>query len=248
MYVEEPWLNSVIGKSLYYPAAGDDMQEAISVFSGYVSKFYFCDLRYPRDIQGRLTGCSYLPASFCYRPLSLLRRGDIRAELAYRYDESNRRYRWLEPSSVACTYSGPEGCQVCITYRRGFGEMGLSELTAPELGVFMHRGDSAGEGGSGVCYLANKKRRFQPLSMLFDVIASRAGDSLIIVSDGSNTAVSELGRYSRSNMSGATIYDQIRESSFEKYGFLWRCIGWMQPRYGPTLVWGLRRLSPPTSE
>lgn len=246
MYVEEAWLNSVIGKSLYYPAAGDDMQEAISVFFGYVSKFYFSDLRYPRGIDDRLTGCSDLPASLCYRHLSLIRRGNIRADLEYRYDEFNRRYRWLEPSSLTCTYSGPEGCQVRIIYRRGFGQMGLSELTAPELGVFMHRGDSTGEGGSGVSYLANKKRRFQPLSMLFDLIASRAGDSLIIVSDGSNTTVSELGRYSRSNMSGATIYDQIKESTFEEYGFRWRCIGWMQPRYGPTLVWGLSRMSPPT--
>lgn len=247
MYVEEPWLNSVIGKSLYYPAAGDDMQEAISVFSGYVSKFYFCDLRYPQGVEDRLMGCSYLPASFCYRPSSLIRRGDIRAELAYRYDESNRRYRWLEPSSVVCTYLGPSGCQVRIIYRRGFGEMGLSELTAQELGVFMHRGDSAGEGGSGVTYLANKKRRFQALSMLFDLIASRAGASMIIVSDGSNTDISELRRYSSGNKCGSEIYDQIKESTFEKYGFLWRCIGWMQPRYGPTLVWGLNRESPPTS-
>lgn len=246
MYVEKAWLTSVTGKSLYYPAAGDDMQEAISVFYGYVSKFYFCDLMYPRGIDSRLTGCSDLPTNLCNTPLSLIRRGNIRADLEYGYDKSNRRYRWLEPSSVACTYSGPEGFQVYIIYRRGFGQMGLSELTAPELGVFMHRGDSAGEGGSGVSYLANKKRRFQPLSMLFDLIASRAGDSMIIVSDGSGTDVSELQKYSSSNRCGSEIYDQIKESTFEEYDFLWRCIGWMQPRYGPTLVWGLSRKSLPT--
>ena len=244
MYIEKFWLNSVNGKSLYYPAAGDDMREAISVFSGHVSKFYFCDLKYPIEIESRLTRCFDLPARFSYTPSSLIWKGNIRAELEDRYDESNRRYRWLDPSSVTCTYSEKEGRQIRITYRRGFGQMGLSALTAPELGVFMHRGDSAGEGGSGVWYLSNKKKRFQPLSTLFDLIVSRAGNSLVIVSDGSNAAVTELRRYSRSNMHGSEIYKQIRGTTFERYGFVWRCIGWMQPRYGPTLVWGLRRNSP----
>jgi len=239
MYIEETWLSSIKGKSLYYPAAGNDMQEVISVFNGYVSNFYFCDLSYPRGIEGRLTGCTDFPASLGFRASSLIRRGDIRAVLEYRYDESNRRYRWLEPSSLTCTYSGPGGSQVRITYRRGFGQMGLSELAAPELGVFVHRGDSSGEAGSGVCYLANKEYRFGPISRLFDLIGSKAGDYLMVVSDGSNTDITELCRYHGSALDGSEVYEQIRGTTFERYGYLWRCIGWMQRRYGPTLVWGL---------
>jgi hypothetical protein len=241
MYIEEAWLNSIHGKSLYYPSAGVDMLEAFATFNKQVSKFYFCDLKYPQATMSRLVDSLNFPVRFGYTLVSSTQQGDIYAKLTYRFDEFKRRYRWLEPSSVTFTYEGTEGRQVHIIYRRGFGEMGLSELTAPELGVFMHRGDSAGEGGSGVRYLANKKKRFDPLSRLFDVIASRTNGTFIVVSDGSNTAFRELIRHKSVSRSGSEIYQQIRSTPFERCGFFWHCIGWMQPRYGPTLVWGLSK-------
>ena len=51
----------------------------------------------------------------------------------------------------------------------------------------MHRGDSPGEGGSNAYFLANRKRRHEPLSCLFNKLTEKLTDRSLIISAGSNT-------------------------------------------------------------
>jgi len=56
--------------------------------------------------------------------------------------------------------------EISIIRRRGFGQYALNEFPDDSLSIFCHRGDSSGEGGSGVRYLDNIKIKHPPLSML----------------------------------------------------------------------------------
>ena len=101
--------------------------------------------------------------------------------------------------------------EVCL--RRGFGQYALHEVTDGTLGMFMHRGDSGGEGGSGVCYLANQRMSHAPISDLFDVIKRKLTMPGLIASDGSNSAIRELN-------SAASEGNDIE--SFVSHGLLWQ--------------------------
>lgn len=243
MFIEEEWLNFLEGKTLYYPAAGDDYFDAFNLFKEKISKFTFCDLHYPRG----LTLKPMLSPNDGYQLISSERSGKPYSQITYRVDRSCGEYRWLHPSKLTETYIDPNGKLLTTIRRRGFGEYGLSELNVGELGVFMHRGDSPGEGGSNLWFLANKTRNHPPCSMLFNVIASKVLDKLVIVSDGSNSRIPQLTQYQRYQfkyyrLDGSTLYEQRSTLTFSKYGFEWKCIGWMTRRYGPTLIWGLERL------
>jgi hypothetical protein len=241
MFIEEEWLNFIEGKTLYYPAAGNDYFDALNLFKEKISTFSFCDLHYPRGLALK----PLLSTSDGYQLVASDRSGKPYAQITHR-KEYSRQYRWLPPSKLTEIYIGPDEKLTTIIRRRGFGEFGLAELNVGELGVFMHRGDSTGEGGSNLWFLANRTRDYPPCSMLFDVIASKVLDKVVIVSDGSNTRIPQLKEYQRyqfkyRKLTGSTLYEQRNDLTFAKYGFEWKCIGWMTRRYGPTLIWGLER-------
>ena len=79
--------------------------------------------------------------------------------------------------------------------------------------------------------------------MLFDKLAQKLRNTALIVSDGSNTDIAELKVVSRSETPGLDAFAAATERSFTKWGFDWRCVGYLNPRYGPTLVWETRRRS-----
>jgi hypothetical protein len=119
------------------------------------------------------------------------------------------------------------------------------------LGVFMHRGDSQGEGGSNVWFLANRRRDHEPVSNLWDKISIRLADQSIVVTDGSNCRIRQIRalkrrlREIRRSSGRATIsvdaYNEAKGLQFIYGPFEWKVIGYLKPRYGPTLVWGLTR-------
>ena len=237
MYIEPDWLELSNGKSFFYPAAGSDFSDAIDMFHEYVPSFLFCDTRYSRGLN--LPAIQINAAS--YKLVRSEKLGNVHAELQSKRDERGKSYRSLEPSKLIETYRRNDGREICIVRRRGYGQMGIMEFQEHEIGVFMHRGDSAGEGGSKVRFLANKKQRFLPSSNLFDKLAPKFAEHPIIISDGSNSDISVLAKYHRVEIAGDAIYKEIANQEFQQYGFTWRCIGWLTPRYGPTLIWGLRR-------
>jgi hypothetical protein len=237
MYIETEWLESVRKKSFYYPAAGFDFSDPISLLKDHVSEFVFCDIHYKnglilKPVMSEAEGYKLIESNFS---------GDRFATLQLRHDSYGKSYRFLEPSKLIETYLY-SGRQISVTRRRGFGQFGIAEFKDGEMGVFMHRGDSLGEGGSGMHFLANRKTRYEPLTNLFDQLARKFSNRAIVISDGSNSLIPDLMEHHRVSDDGKKIYEKLAESSFLSFKYRWQCVGWLTPRYGPTLVWGIERV------
>ncbi|MCW2275302.1 hypothetical protein GJ654_12495 [Rhodoblastus acidophilus] len=237
-YIEPEWLDAVRGKLFYYPAAYEDWAEPLAVFQDYISTFWFCDIHYERGLRlGSVFGSD--PS---YRLVDSEITGAPLAELSQRVAADGRHYRFLEPSKLWCTYERGDGRQIVVVRRRGFGQMTLTkEFDKGALGVFMHRGDSTGEGGSNVFFLSNSKTVYEPCGNLFKKISYLLSDQALIISDGSNTSIEVLKQFFNRTTSGRDAFLHHLGKQFSFGGFLWRCVGWLKPKGGPTLVWGLTR-------
>ena len=78
--------------------------------------------------------------------------------------------------------------------------------------MFLHRGDSGGEGGSNTHFLANRRMSHEPLSKLMDVVKRKLAVPALIASDGSNTNIRQLVDAARGD-------DAIQ--SFNQHGLSW---------------------------
>jgi hypothetical protein len=235
-YVSPDWLEATRGSMLFYPAAGSDYAEALAIFQDYVDTFWFCDIAYPGDVM--------FPANL--RLVARRQSGYPMAVIESRIDKDKRPYNFLEPSKLVETYERADGRQLAVIWRKGFGQIALSkEFNDRSLGVFMHRGDSPGEGGSNVYFLANKKARYEPCSNLFDKLARRLKDKALIISDGSNSSIRRrrLRRFHNKPVEGREAFSYHQGRTFSFGGFDWTCVGWLSKKNGPTLVWGLTRRS-----
>lgn len=222
----------------FYPAAGSDYADPLEALNGYLNTFLFCDVNYPRRLSMGLIFKDKNSHLFVRRERS----GMPNAMMEKRRDSRNREYWFLEPSSLLDVYEQSGDKPLHIIRRRGFGQMALTKEFAPRsIGVFMHRGDSRGEGGSAMFFLSNKIRRFEPIGNLFDKLSARLADKALVITDGSNTSISNLSKFHRQDVKGSVAYEYHRGKDFVFGDFHWSCVGWLSNRYGPTLVWGLRR-------
>ncbi|MCX4194168.1 hypothetical protein OMR07_00340 [Methylobacterium organophilum] len=223
------------GGSLFYPCSGGDWDKLVNAFSPAVETFWFCDPTYNRNCAVPVHG---------FRLVDTVVHGDPAATMRW-VTGGGRTYRDVPP----CIWSSrmvseEDGRAVTVNRRRGFGEYALArEFPDRAISVFVHRGDTlaGGEASSGSCFLGRRRKRHEPLSMLFDKLAQKLRDTALIVSDGSNTDIAELKGFSRSETPGLDAFAAATERSFTKWGFDWRCVGYLNPRYGPTLVWETRR-------
>jgi hypothetical protein len=239
-FVEPSWLNAVKGTRFYYPAAYLDHMEALEVFQDVVDEFWFADSHYPADLRIEPA----LGKESIFRLLEVERNGAINARQEQRQDLLGHSFNYLEPSRLIERYEREDGRKITVVRRRGYGQIGLmEEFAEKELGVFMHRGDSNNDGGSGVWFLSNRKARYQPCGLLFDKLATRLADESLIVSDGSNCAIKEVKKFYFKNVTAEHAYNHFQGCNFDFGGFHWRCVGWLGERYGPTLVWGLMRIT-----
>jgi hypothetical protein len=237
--IREVWLKVVQNSSLFYPAAGSDYSEPLAVFQNHIDSFLFCDINY----QSGLNLPPALLAKDNFRIFQQEKSGATTAAMERRKSENGRCYNFLQPSKLVETYERSDGRRLVVIRRRGFGQIALSqEFEDRSLWVFMHRGDSRGDGGSNVYFLANKKKDYEPCSNLFEKLACRLKDKALIISDGSNS-IRRLGRFHNDPTTdgrGAFLEYQKR-GGFDYGGFRWTCVGWLSRGYGPTLVWGLTR-------
>jgi hypothetical protein len=237
-YIVQDWLEVVRNSTFFYPAAGSDYSEPLAIFQDHIDTFWFCDIAYPSGL--------HLPSVFLSRnDFRIVRRqtsGATSARMECREAESGRRYHFLQPSKLIETYERSDGRQLIVIRRRGFGQIALSqEFNDRSLGVFMHRGDSPGESGSNVYFLANKKTDDEPCGNLFDKLSRRLKDRALIISDGSNSSIRQLRRFHNDPKAGSEAFSYHQGRRFAFGGFLWTCVGWLSRKYGPTLVWGLIR-------
>lgn len=239
-FIDPGWLRSIRGGVFYYPAAGNDLEEPIAVLHDYIDTFWFCDIQRPSLKTDMLT-----KSPWEYRLLDRQTIGPLDAKIEFRRDDSGATYHHLEPSIISDTYKRNNDRQIRVFRRRGFGQIALAKEFSPRsISVFMHRGDSPGESGSNVYFLANKRATYPPCGNLFSALAERLADRSIIISDGSNSHFSWLRRFHRkSGISGEAAYTYHAGRPCQQFGgFNWACVGWLSQKYGPTLVWGLERL------
>lgn len=237
-FIEPDWLECVRGTIFYYPAAGGDTAEPIQVLCPSVQNFWFCDKNYKANLQ---LPCA-LDKNSGFRIVRSIQNGAVGARFERKIDNKGRSYNYLEPSRLVEDYQ-KNHITLTVTRRRGFGQIALtSEFDDNTIGVFMHRGDSIGEGGSGGFYLSNRKSTYKPCGHLFEKLESKLKDQSMIITDGSNSNIEWLNRFHFKDTSGKDAYLHHSNKSYRYGCFNWKCIGWLQMRYGPTLVWGLTKI------
>jgi hypothetical protein len=237
-YIAPDWLEITGNSNFFYPSAGCDFHEALAIFRDHVAEFWFCDIAYPSGLNLQPVFVSDTD----FRLVRTERSGAPAARMEQRIAENGLSYRFLQPSKVSEIYERMDGRRLMVVRRRGFAQIGLSqEFAAGSIGVFMHRGDSPGECGSNVYYLANKKSNYEPCGSLFAKLGTRLRDRALIISDGSNTSIGFLRRFHSSTTTCRDAFSFYQGRVFERGGFTWACVGWLGRRYGPTLVWGVTR-------
>jgi hypothetical protein len=105
----------------------------------------------------------------------------------------------------------------------------------------VHRGDSVGESGSNVFFLGNRKCDHEPLSNLFNKLACKLSDHALVITDGSNARPKFLRKFHNTETLGFGAFSELRKQHFSYGNFDWICVGYVEQRYGPTLVWDLTR-------
>lgn len=191
-----------------YPCAGMDIPDVIHTLGHLFDTFLFVDIRY--DF-GR---ADIPPLSGWEEVLGTRRLLGKPADHVSCVQSGVRRFRYVEPAWLRADYRNFQtGRIIEIILRRGFGQYALQELVDGTLGMFLHRGDSSAEGGSGVFYLANRRMSHTPLSMLFDTIKRKLTNPALIASDGSNTKIRELSLAGGGDNS---------ITNFTRFGLLWQ--------------------------
>lgn len=229
-YVDPDWLGAVRGGLFYYPASGGDLKEPIKCFSGHLNAFHFCDIGY-LELDRLRTPLKTPPTQISYS-------GPLKASLERRFG-----YRHIEPGKRVETYQRQGEEPLIVVRRRGFGQMGLAEFPERSISVFMHRGDSQGEGGSNIWFFSDRDSRYPPLARLFSTLQSRLLDRALVVTDGSNTSKAFLKRFNfGSGVSGEQAYLAHRGQTYIHGRLSWESVGWLSDRYGPTIVWGVTKI------
>jgi hypothetical protein len=230
-FIDPEWLEAVEGTTFFYPAAGADTQDFISLLAPAVGRFIFNDLNYSTLTDGRV------PVLEGWRLVS--RGGDNLAarddRLQPRHGEDGE-YRDLSPSVLKEVYAR-EGQEIRVERRGGFGPYALREQGPGSIGVFAQRRDSMGEGGSNLWFLANRPRRHDSLSNLWDQLRPRLAPKTLVISDGSLTRFGFLaaGRGGEPR----SCYEMRRSAGpVIAHGCTWTCVGFM-PGSRVALVWGV---------
>jgi hypothetical protein len=174
------------GKIFMYPCAGSDIAEPVQVFGAYFDTFLFVDLKYNAS-------CAAPEIPGWYMVEGSQRRFGSSNSAIRHCSVGRSRFRVVDPEWFFADYINEATCRkIVIVRRRGFGQYALHELRDGSLSMFMHRGDSFGEGGSKVFYLANRRTSHAPLSNLMNVLKRKLAYPALIASDGSNTTIRQI--------------------------------------------------------
>lgn len=171
--------------------SGMDIPDFVQAFGPRFDTFLFVDLKYDfsRLVLPQIDG-------WIEQPSTKRVEGKLSDQVRI-VEVGESRYREIEPAWMRVNYTNKEtGKVIELCFRRGFGQYALHELEDGSLSMFVHRGDSRGEGGSNTFFLANRRASHQPLSRLFDVIKTKLAPESWIVSDGSNSGIAQLSRAS----------------------------------------------------
>jgi hypothetical protein len=252
------------GKALFYPCSGMDYWEPLALFAPWVQDFYFVDKAYfcpgDQDMRERPMGQSVyrLNPRLLEHPDYQIREvrisGDGESHTDYRPDYSEERIdpltdsRWIVPPVLRTEiYTHlPSGREIRVHFWRNDGVTALLSLaTTIDLGVFFYRGDSMGEGGSGVMWM-----QLRLISLVLFLLA----DQGLVVTDGSQHhgmgwaqdrgiaygyqdfwRDQSWSRHREGFQAGGPT--QVGHTFEDETGRVLRCVGEAGSGYGRTLAW-----------
>jgi hypothetical protein len=223
-FVQPHVLDSLRGAALFYPSAGEDWYEPLMAFAPAIAEFWFVDVGYftlrPADVVRPLVQDS---AVLDFQGFALV--GPALARPERRLDPSGQSYPFIEPCTRTEIYvHRSTNTPIRVHRRRGFGQRSISLV--PDIGVFFHRGDSPGEGGSNVYWLS--KRWFPTLSR-------HLRDGGLVATSGCLAHVRQLRQMRRRYSSPQRAFEE--GARFDKWDRRWTCVGWVGDQGTP--VWQL---------
>jgi hypothetical protein len=222
-YIDPDALNPLVGASLMYHGSGGDWKEPLEFFAPTITDFWFVDVGYfqrgsaenTRPLASKTTLFEFLGRELLGPSVSTQEQRQC----------NGIPYPHIEPCLLVERYVHiASGVEVTVRRRRGYGERTLPFID--RLGIFVHRGDSPGESGSGVRWLSRRR---------IDSLLSHLLRGGLVVTDGSLSDAREIRKLEGSSLSPEEAFRAAR--AFEKWGYAWQPVGWMAPRSGPTLIW-----------
>jgi hypothetical protein len=266
LYLATGVLDHVAGGTLFYPCSGADWAVPVALFAPLVSDFWFVDRGYfiPGHEDTREYRLDHPPAEspplLLDQPDYVLRHRSIdRPWLLPGYCSDGPHCRsdwpdldaWRRPAASDAARDRaapliltehyqhePSGRNIRLHRCRGDARAYFEgEPRLASLSVFFYRGDSAGEGGSGIRWLSPR---------LESAVLRRLKPGGLFVSDGSDGAmcpdespsIFRRGLRTRINPARdiARVVGAIKPIQTEQ-GVRLRCVGYAGERYGSTLVW-----------
>jgi hypothetical protein len=211
-FLDETACSSLRARSLFYPSAGQDTRVPVATFWPWIRDFWFVDINCDLTRPFRKSDRE----SDQHEILSgtTLRTGEP-FEVSVRHE----RYRWSRPHGDITIHR----CR-----GRGYDVFRTVFSSAHPISVFFHRGDSPGNGGSNFYWLGKKR--------LPDVLHRLEPDGLV-VSDGSNA----MRPFRWGSESDVEVTPDRRPAPFRAAGRRFICVGCLDRRYGPTIVWKATR-------
>lgn len=210
---------------LFYPCCGNDTFEPIQLFIDTVSDFYFVDKDFvpPVPEADRIMTSRDVGGHGGLVAHPFVRQVHIEHEPGY------NRYTWMVGREPART--------VQIHCKMEDGEAAFSQI--PRLSVFYYRGDSPGEGGSGVWWLGEE---------LFNMILDKLVDGGLVVTDGSNWDPAFPDAPWSAMWQEHSAWCEPRDLRLMKHKFVYRDMQFSRlcqcgRRYGPVYAWRVTRIS-----
>lgn len=235
LHLEPNIISDLEGDMLFYPTAGRDWADFLLPFAQIVRRFVFADLAY----QFTDMDLTCFPSMPGYRQIAERLRGPRESAL-----ESSWGFRNIDPGWLVRSYVDDQDMPLEVTFRRGFGQYALREIEDGAIKVFVHRGDSAGEGGSNVSFFRDYASDHPPCGHLLTTLSQKLSPSALIITDGSNTS-NFLAKFHRRRreVSSAEAYEEMRGKLYRLGPLSLSCVGYASSRYGPTLIWATKRAS-----
>ena len=229
MYLEPEIVADLAGDTLFYPTAGSDWADFLLPFAQIVKRFVFADLAY----QFTDKDLAYFPSMPGYRLIEERLQGPPESAV-----ERTGGFRNVDPGWLIRNYVDGQQMPLELTFRRGFGQYALREIEDGAVKVFVHRGDSAGEGGSNVSFFRDYASDHPPCGHLLTTLSQKLSPSALIITDGSNTS-NFLAKFHRKRreVSSAEAYEEMRGKVYRLGPLSLSCVGYASSRYGPTLIW-----------
>lgn len=231
-FIEVSALEAIRGKPFLYAAAGSDLEQPIVALTGHVHDFTFVDINYGIARMRRALEPS---TSFLFRG----QRKEI-PEVAGETHTGNQCGRQVvHPFIKVEEYDLLNGDSISVRRRCGYGQYAIAALDPGSLGVFMHRGDSGGEGGSGILFLSDNANDHKPSENLLTLLKTKLAPQALIIADASTTPSWLKSPFNGdSGREGDEIYFNLRGWEYNQPDCVWRCVGYLPPRYRrPCLVW-----------